>query len=178
MSRPSEPIRFRYSLALAASLYILLFLGLIIVGYLFAFPHRIGPSQPIPFSHRFHVTQKQVSCVMCHDKVFRSDDAGIPPSETCLLCHSKIIIHYPDIAELRQYDDRREPIPWVRVGYLPDFVYFTHQMHTRSGFDCGKCHGDVAHMDRIELVHPFKMGFCISCHKRENATHDCFTCHR
>jgi hypothetical protein len=94
-----------------------------------------------------------------------------------MLCHSKIIIHHPRIADLRDHYFQRKPVPWVRIAYLPDFVHFDHRCHIIRGVDCGKCHGDVSQMDRVTLVNNFNMGFCVQCHRDEKVSHDCFVCH-
>jgi predicted CXXCH cytochrome family protein len=104
--------------------------------------------------------------------------SGVPPLETCLLCHSRIIVDHPEIVKLRAYYDAGKPVEWVRVNDLPDFVYFDHSAHVRAGFDCGRCHGDVAGMDRVWLVHDFQMGFCVQCHRDNGFSHDCLICHR
>jgi len=142
------------------------------------FPSRIGPAQPISFSHRVHVAEKQISCFMCHTGAIDTPRAGVPPLETCMLCHSRIIIGHPEIVKLREHFDRRKPVEWVRVNQLPDFVYFNHEIHVRAGFDCGHCHGNVAQMDRVALVQDFQMGFCVQCHRDNNFSHDCLICHR
>lgn len=167
--------RLRPALAIAA--------GLLLIGmaaaYAKYFPFQIGVEQPIPFSHRFHVSTKQLSCVFCHTGALTTARAGVPPVETCMLCHKRIIIHHPQIEKLTQYYNEKKPVPWVRVNALREFVYFDHSMHVRGGFDCGRCHGDVAHMDRVTpVVNLNQMGFCIQCHKDEKFSHDCFICHR
>ncbi len=161
-------------LSIAAAAYIL-FMVFAYAGWL---SPKIGPEQPIPFSHRLHTTEKQLSCVFCHSGAIDSDVAGIPPLETCMLCHSKIIIHYPQIADLREHYDKKIPIEWQRVNVLQEFVFFSHQAHIQNGVDCGKCHGDVKQMDRIEMKKAFNMGFCIQCHKETEVSRDCFMCHR
>ncbi len=152
--------------------------GMLLVGNYWYFPSLIGKEQPIPFSHAFHAGKKQISCLLCHPQVFDSSVAGMPALETCMLCHRQIAIHYPAIARLRTFYSNGSPVHWKRVSQLPDYVYFPHDMHVSQGIDCGHCHGDVKSMDRIVRAHPFKMGFCISCHREYKATHDCFTCHR
>jgi hypothetical protein len=147
-------------------------------GYFLYYPRIIGRAQPISFSHRLHVSEKKISCLMCHPGVLNTPRAGVPPLETCMLCHSRIIIHHPEIEKLRHSFEQRIPVEWRRVNTLPDYVYFNHEMHIRKGFDCGKCHGDVAKMDRIFQVHDFQMGFCVQCHRDEEFSHDCFVCHR
>lgn len=142
------------------------------------YPSRFGPAQPIAFSHRFHTTDKQLSCLFCHNQVTTTGRAGMPSEETCLLCHKHIIVDYPEIRKLQGYHDRGEAIAWVRVNDLPELAYFNHQVHIGAGIDCGHCHGDVKGMDRVQLVHKFQMGFCIQCHRDYEASTDCYTCHR
>ncbi|MBJ6726097.1 cytochrome c3 family protein [Geomesophilobacter sediminis] len=142
------------------------------------YPVDIGTRQPIPFSHRVHVHTKHLSCVMCHTGVTDSQRAGIPPLQTCLLCHEHIITTFPYIQKLRDHFQQRRPVVWQRVNWLPEFVYFYHSVHVSRGIDCSVCHGNVALMDRVIKARKFEMGFCIQCHRDNNATHDCFTCHR
>jgi hypothetical protein len=149
-----------------------------VLTYAFWFRSGIGPQQPIPFSHRIHATEKKISCVFCHSGAIDTDVAGIPPLETCMLCHSKIIIHYPQIADLRDHYYNKIPVEWERINVLQEFVYFSHQTHIQSGVDCGKCHGDVAQMDRVVMKKPFQMGFCVQCHRDTKVSHDCWMCHR
>jgi hypothetical protein len=142
------------------------------------YPTGLGPRQPIPFSHRVHVHTKQLSCFMCHTGARRSMRAGIPPLETCMLCHSRLIRTHPYIRELREHFAQNKPVVWERVNWLPEFVYFNHSVHIQRGIDCSKCHGNVFLMDRVVKARKFEMGFCIGCHRENHATHDCFTCHR
>lgn len=142
------------------------------------YPVGLGPRQPIPFSHRVHAGVKRISCLMCHEGATRSSRAGIPPLETCMLCHARIIRNYPYIAKLRGDVAQNIPVVWERVNWVPEFVYFDHSMHLRRGIDCGHCHGDVRQMDRVAEARKFEMGFCVQCHRDNKATHDCFTCHR
>jgi hypothetical protein len=153
--------------------------GLTVLAVLGAiyYPGDIGLKQPIAFSHRVHAGDKQIGCLMCHPSVLTRAVAGLPPVETCMLCHSRIIIHYPEIQKLRRHYDTNEPIWWTRVSTLPDLVHFDHSMHLRVGVDCGHCHGDVKAMDRIVLPQKLVMGFCIQCHRQYAGTRDCFTCH-
>ena len=178
MSPPEwRPVHIPWVAFLCALLIGILF-GLVIWGYRYHYNARIGPEQPIPFSHRLHAGKKQISCLMCHETVIRTARAGIPPVETCMLCHSRIIITHPQIQKLRRHYFERRPILWKQIYNLPDFVYFNHAVHIHRGIDCSLCHGNVSEMDRVELVIPHTMGFCIGCHRKTGATHDCFTCHR
>ncbi len=152
---------------------------IVFVTVLFFFTSRTGEAQPIPFSHRFHVGTKQLSCVFCHSGVLKTERAGVPPVETCMLCHKRIIVTHPEIKKLREYFDTGTPVPWVRVNRLSEFAFFNHQRHVRAGFDCGRCHGDVASMDRVKpAVKLNNMGFCVQCHRDEEFSHDCLICHR
>jgi hypothetical protein len=141
------------------------------------YPSGLGARQPISFSHRVHAGTKEIGCFLCHPGALKTSVAGVPPVETCMLCHSRIIVHYPEIEKVRRRYEQGEPIWWVRVTNLPDLAHFDHSMHVASGVDCGTCHGDVKAMDRIVLAPKFTMGFCIQCHRENNATHDCFACH-
>jgi hypothetical protein len=163
---------------IAAVAVLLLSTLAVLVLFDIPYPAGLGPRQPIPFSHRVHVTTKRISCLMCHTEVARSSRAGIPPLETCLLCHERVIRTYPYIALLREHFRQNRPVVWQRVNSLPEFVYFNHSLHIQRGFDCSMCHGEVARMDRVVAAYKFEMGFCIGCHKKNRATHDCFTCHR
>ncbi len=143
------------------------------------FTSRIGVAQPIPFSHRFHAGTKQLSCVFCHPGVLKTERAGVPPVETCMLCHKRLIVTHPEIKKLKDYFDSGTPIPWERVNRLSEFAFFNHERHIRAGFDCGRCHGDVAAMDRVRPpVKLNNMGFCVQCHRDEEYSHDCLICHR
>lgn len=148
-----------------------------VVGAAILYPSALGAEQPIPFSHRVHAGKKEIGCVMCHPGALSQTVAGMPPIETCMLCHTRIAVHYPPIEEVRRHYQNEKPILWVRVSNLPDLAHFHHGVHLAAGVDCGHCHGDVKAMDRIVLQQSFRMGFCIQCHRENNATHDCFACH-
>jgi hypothetical protein len=111
---------FRYSVVLTiiAGLTLLA----MTLAYAFWFESGIGPQQPIPFSHRIHATEKQISCVFCHSEAIDTDVAGIPPLETCMLCHSKIIIYYPQVADLRERYYNKVPSN-ERINFLQEFAY-------------------------------------------------------
>ena len=85
----------------------------------------------------------------------------------------------PRFSRKRNITDRKKPVPWVRIFWVPDFVYFNHLPHIKwAGLDCSQCHGDVKTMDRLHPVN-FKMGFCIGCHRQMKAQMDCWlACHR
>jgi len=138
-----------------------------------------GPKieQPIAFSHRVHVTDKHIDCYYCHPFGERSMNAGLPSADKCLGCHNYIIPEHEEILKLKAFDDKGEHIPWTRVYYNPDHVYFPHYMHLRQNLRCQQCHGEVEQVDRLNQV-TFYMGFCIDCHKERKAPLECTTCHQ
>lgn len=152
--------------------------GLVIYGFNYFGRRPLGPAQPIPFSHRVHANDKKISCFMCHPDAMRTARAGVPPLETCMLCHKRVAVMYPPIKDLRDHYFSGRPVAWNRIHILPEFVYFDHSMHIHRRIDCSYCHGNVPMMDRIVLQQKLEMGFCIGCHKKNKVTHDCFVCHR
>ncbi|MGO9021302.1 MAG: cytochrome c3 family protein [Syntrophobacteraceae bacterium] len=147
--------------------------------YLFyLFPRQdLGPVQPIYFSHRIHAGVKQINCRFCHPYVERSEHAGLPEVEKCFFCHKYIIPMHPEILKEKEYLDKKVPVPWVRIYFVPDFVKFRHQPHMIAQIDCLRCHGDVPSMDRLRRV-DFQMNFCITCHEEKHAQLDCYLgCH-
>ncbi len=157
--------------------------SLIILISLFAYFYYImpdvnaGPLQPIAFSHRLHAGNKKIDCRFCHSYVDRSIHPGIPPVEKCLFCHEFIIPNHPEIRKEHNYFNTKTPTPWKKVFYVPEHVMFNHERHIKKEVQCEKCHGDIAGTDRLKR-HEFKMGFCIECHKKEEANLDCWlSCH-
>jgi hypothetical protein len=161
------------------SLIILILLINMMLLYIFKDRSKIGPEQPIHFSHRVHVNDKHISCFMCHEGAIDTKQADIPPLQTCMLCHDRIIPNHPEIQKLHEYYLKNKPLVWKRVNEkLPDFVFFNHSVHVFRKIDCGACHGNIKEMDRVEQVHEFTMGMCIKCHQEQKASTDCYTCHR
>jgi hypothetical protein len=157
----------------------LILLMILLLVYVSFYRVKIGPEQPIHFSHRVHVTDKHISCLMCHQGAAMTKQADIPPVQTCMLCHERIIVRHPEIQKLHRHFYVNEPLAWNRVEEkLPDFVYFNHAVHVHKNVDCGSCHGNIKAMDRVEKVQDFTMGFCIRCHRQKNAGIDCYRCHR
>lgn len=126
--------------------------------------------QPVPFDHRHHVRDDGIDCRYCHDLVERSRYAGVPPTERCLNCHSQIWNTSPLLEPVWRSWATGEPIAWVRVHDLPDFVYFDHSVHVRGGVGCITCHGPVDEMARVYQVAPLTMQWCLDCH-RDPAAH-------
>ena len=126
-----------------------------------------GPEQPIPFSHRFHVSELQIQCEYCHTGTEERAVATMPPVSTCMGCHQVVGQGIAGIDTLRAYWQRRESIPWERVYKVPEFVQFSHQAHLRNDIACQECHGPVEEMDRVYKYSDLSMGWCLSCHRGE-----------
>jgi hypothetical protein len=122
-------------------------------------------NQPIPFSHEHHVSGLGIDCQYCHNTVETSADAGIPPTYTCMTCHSQIWTGALMLEPLRQSLAKGIPLHWNRVAKLPDYVYFNHSVHIRAGVGCVTCHGQVDRMPLMQRAQPFEMQWCISCHR-------------
>ena len=134
-------------------------------------------AQPIDFSHRRHVVHAGIDCQFCHAYARRGPVAGIPSVERCAGCHRTILSERPEIERVLGYWEREEPIPWIRVHDLPDYVRFSHKAHVRAGVDCATCHGDVASMAVARQVESLSMGWCVDCHVEREASRDCVVCH-
>ena len=122
-------------------------------------------AQPVQFDHRHHVQDDLIDCKYCHSSVDKAPSAGIPPTELCLNCHSQVWNKSPLLDLVRASWFKNQPIPWVRVHKLPDFVYFNHAAHVNKGIGCVECHGRVDQMAAVEQVQPLTMGWCLSCHR-------------
>ncbi len=139
-----------------------------------------SPEQPINFSHRIHAGDNEIPCQYCHVQARRSISAGVPSVNKCMGCHNEVVPERPQIELLANYFATKEPIPWIKVHDLPDFVHLTHKRHVAAGIACQTCHGPVETMDVVSREAPLKMGLCLNCHKDnevENGT-DCWTCHK
>jgi hypothetical protein len=122
-------------------------------------------AQPVQFDHRHHVKDDLIDCRYCHTTVESAPSAGIPPTELCLNCHSQVWNKSPLLDVVRSSWFTRQPIPWVRVHRLPDFVYFNHSIHVNKGVGCVECHGRVDQMASIAQDQPLTMGWCLDCHR-------------
>ena len=121
--------------------------------------------QPVPFSHQHHVGGLGIDCRYCHASVAESSNAGLPPTKTCMTCHSQIWTNARELAPVRASwrDDR--PIAWRRVNALPDYVYFDHSAHVNKGVGCVTCHGRVDQMPLMRQAAPLTMSWCLDCHR-------------
>jgi hypothetical protein len=125
----------------------------------------ITPKQPVPFSHEHHVGGLGIDCRYCHTSVETSAFAGLPPTRTCMTCHSQLYTNAAMLAPVRQSLAEGKPIRWVRVNALPDYVYFDHSVHVANGIGCTTCHGRVQEMPLMRQAAPLTMGWCLNCHR-------------
>ena len=121
--------------------------------------------QPVPFSHEHHVGGLGIDCRYCHTSVEDSSFADIPPTHTCMTCHSQIWSDSPMLAPVRDSYKSGQPIAWNRVNDLADYVYFNHSIHVAKGVGCETCHGRVDQMPLTWKAHTLYMDWCLNCHR-------------
>jgi len=121
--------------------------------------------QPVQFSHQHHVLDDGIDCRYCHTSVETSSFAGIPPTKTCMNCHSQIWQTAPILEPVRASFREDRPMRWVRVHDLPDFVYFNHSIHIKKGMGCESCHGRLDQMPLTRQVQSLQMEWCLNCHR-------------
>ncbi|MBN1348003.1 cytochrome c3 family protein [candidate division KSB1 bacterium] len=150
--------------------------------------HRFDtpPVQPVEFSHTLHVNDLNLECLFCHEMAEKSIHATIPEASVCLSCHEGADIENPKVKEMMTILQNEGELKWDRVFKVKDHVYFSHRVHTVvAKLACQECHGSVENMtvavkasggssDRGFL----EMGWCLTCHKRHGAPHECITCHK
>ena len=121
--------------------------------------------QPVQFSHLHHVGDDGIDCRYCHTSVETSSFAGIPPTKTCMNCHSQIWSNAPILEPIRASFREDKPLRWIRVHDLPDFVYFNHSIHIKKGVGCETCHGRVDQMPLVKQENTLQMSWCLDCHR-------------
>jgi hypothetical protein len=126
---------------------------------------NIAKDQPIPFSHKHHAGELGLDCRYCHTAVETSPSAGMPPTQTCMTCHSQIWVKSPMLEPVRASYRDDKSIQWVRVNAVPDFVYFNHSIHVNKGVGCTTCHGPVADMPLTWRANTLQMSWCLDCHR-------------
>jgi Cytochrome c7 and related cytochrome c len=121
--------------------------------------------QPVQFSHQHHVGGIGIDCRYCHTSVEVSSTAGIPPTKTCINCHSQIWSTSPYLEPVRSSFRDDTPLKWLRVHDTPDFVYFNHSIHVKKGVGCETCHGRVDKMPLMKQQNSLQMEWCLNCHR-------------
>jgi len=121
--------------------------------------------QPVPFSHQHHVAGLGIDCRYCHVSVEVSNFAGIPPTKTCMNCHSQIWTNAALLAPVRESYRTGNSLQRTRVNAVPDYVYFDHSIHINKGVGCKSCHGPVDRMPLMYAEATMQMEFCLNCHR-------------
>jgi len=155
-------------MSLAGVVTLILFLGWVIFTLMrssWATKQYEFVEQPIQFSHAHHVGGVGLDCRYCHTSVEKSSFAGIPPTKTCINCHSQIWNTSPYLEPVRASFREDKPLRWTRVHDLPDFVYFNHSIHVRKGMGCETCHGRVDRMPLMVQKSSLQMEWCLNCHR-------------
>lgn len=165
------------------------------------------PEQPIYFSHKIHVGENNIDCQMCHSSAKYGKVSEIPSMNVCMNCHRSISEYNGKYMEpgkdkafydgeiqkiyaatgwdpaTQSYTGKTQPVEWVRIHNMPDFVYFNHAQHVVAGEQaiisahnkknpnakidvvCKACHGQVDTMNVVQMANDFTMGWCIECHR-------------
>ncbi len=182
-------------LMIVVAIFFLLSSAYFVYGYLSQIGVDQGyePVQPIHYSHRIHAGDNGIDCKYCHSSARVSKHSGIPSLNVCMNCHKSIYEVAPETAteeyskefydgEIKKlykavgwddaeqkYTGETQPVKWVRIHNLPDFVYFNHSQHvTVAGVECQTCHGPVEEMEIMYQHAPLTMGWCINCHRETN----------
>ncbi|MGC8857022.1 MAG: cytochrome c3 family protein [Anaerolineae bacterium] len=145
-----------------------------------------APQQPIQFPHNLHVGLG-IQCLYCHPGAMRGPSAGLPTETKCWGCHQQTTRTKtsPELQKLAKYVENNQPIPWVPVAMVPDFVHFNHRPHIAAGLNCENCHGDLSKMTVAQNPQVMNMGWCLNCHRARTVNDpekrtkllDCGTCH-
>jgi hypothetical protein len=125
----------------------------------------VRKDQPVPFSHQHHVSGLGIDCQYCHTSVETSSFAGIPPTKTCMNCHSQIWTSAAYLEPVRESYRTGRSLEWTRVNQLPNYVYFNHSIHINKGVGCNTCHGPVDQMPLMYQFASLQMEFCLDCHR-------------
>lgn len=128
-----------------------------------------SPEQPVPYSHKLHAGTMGMDCTYCHYTVTKAGFAAVPTTETCMNCHSKVKEKSEKLAPVRESYKTGNPVEWIQIHRLPDYVYFNHRAHVTSGVSCVSCHGRIDQMVEVHQVQPLNMGWCLECHRNPAA---------
>src|SRR5579863_4323668 len=124
----------------------------------------VAHQQPVPFSHKHHVTDDGIDCRYCHTSVEKSSYAGVPTTQICMSCHSKLWLNSSMLEPVRTSYTTDVSLQWTRVNAVPDFVYFDHSIHIKKGIGCTTCHGPIGQMPLTYRANTLYMRWCIDCH--------------
>ncbi len=196
MKLPNKPMQLAVVLGALA--------GFGVLAFLMINPKQgYAPKQPIFFQHKrmagdpnwvtdangkeVNLGGYQIPCRYCHTMPYEGRHSTLPSTDICMNCHSVVGQDKEWVLVLKGYWERGEPIPWVKVHDLPDFVYYDHSAHLNAvddkgqpKLDCVNCHLDVKNDSVVQVRTKFNMGWCVECHRKPEmaASTDCVTCHR
>jgi menaquinone reductase, multiheme cytochrome c subunit len=163
------PKSFDTSVKIGAAVVVVMALGAVGLFAYFAYPTvrnpGYAPRQPVNYSHRVHVGQMGMDCTYCHYTVQKAAFAAIPSTEICMNCHIRVRVNSQELAPVRESYATGDPIEWIKVHRLPDYVFFNHSAHVNSGVSCVSCHGRVDQMEIVRQVEPLNMAWCLDCHR-------------
>ena len=124
-----------------------------------------APPQPVPYSHEFHVGELDINCQYCHSYVEQSAHSNVPSTQTCMNCYTQIRTESLKLLPVRESWATGNPVPWLKVHHLPDYVQFNHSVHVTVGVGCESCHGRIDLMEVVSQKEPLSMGWCLQCHR-------------
>jgi hypothetical protein len=124
-----------------------------------------APEQPVPYSHALHAGELGLDCRYCHTTVEKASHAAIPETMTCMNCHQRVRTESKALAPVREGAKTDDPVEWIKVHDLPDYVYFNHSAHVSRGVGCVSCHGRIDQMEVVYQKEPLSMSWCLSCHR-------------
>ncbi len=160
---------------------ILIAIGLVVgAGSALSWTFR-SVDQPLAFNHRLHVEDVGADCTDCHLYALTGVRATIPNIQSCVDCHPESLTESAEEARLIEFIEAGQPIPWKKVYWVPDHVYFSHRRHAALGeIACGVCHGPVGARDQpvTRALVEMSMDACMNCHEETDASNDCIACHR
>jgi len=106
-----------------------------------------------------------IDCRYCHTSVEESGYANIPPTKTCMNCHSQIWVGSKMLEPVRESYRSGKSLEWNKIHRLSDFVYFDHSIHVTKGIGCVSCHGRVDQMQAVYQNGTLLMEWCLECHR-------------
>jgi hypothetical protein len=125
-----------------------------------------SPEQPVPYSHQIHVGKLGLDCRYCHSNVDVTAEANVPPTQTCMNCHGQVLPQSIPLLPVRESWATGDPVEWVKVTFLPDYVHFSHAIHVNNGVGCETCHGRIDKMEVVRQAEALSMGWCLECHRQ------------
>ena len=128
------------------------------------------PTQPVPYSHALHAGKLDMDCRYCHTTVEKTAFAALPPTQTCMNCHTSIKTDSPVLKPVRDSWETGKPVQWVNVHNLANYVYFNHSAPRDPWRGLRECHGRIDQMDVVAQVQPLSMGWCLDATATRKST--------